>query len=157
MQVTNQEMLLWEMHIAEGDSNFQKKQYLCALGHYRQAINLSEFLVHGYDDVEAAIKAMVTSYHNLADLYLKANEVELAECELNHVYEKLACLLKEQEARKDADLSKRAALLTHVSRCFFALQSHRKEYGLQANNAGSTPSFSHTALTVCDSPSAFKC
>ena len=59
MQVTNQEMLLWEMHITEGDSNFQKKQYLCALGHYRQAINLSEFLVHGYDDVEAAIKAMV--------------------------------------------------------------------------------------------------
>ena len=51
------------MHITEGDSNFQKKQYLCALGHYRQAINLSEFLVHGYDDVEAAIKAMVYAWN----------------------------------------------------------------------------------------------
>lgn len=157
MQVTDHEMLLWEMHFTEGENNFQKKQYLCALGHYRQAINLSEFLVYGYHDVEAAINAMVTSYHSLADLYLKANETELAECELNHVYEKLAQMLKDQESRKDADISKRAALLTQVSRCFFALQSHRKEYGVYANSAGSTPSFSHTAMTVCDSPRAFKC
>ncbi|WP_315979869.1 hypothetical protein [Aliamphritea spongicola] len=69
---------------------------------------------------------MIISYHNLADLYLRRMQTDMAGNELNRVHDSLL-----QEIANEADSSRYQALLSGLRRTYQALlefnQQHRPE------------------------------
>lgn len=118
---------LWKGLICAGNSCFDEGQTLSALAHYHQAIRQAEMLVDECENTREVVAALVVSYHNLADLYLRDGHVNLADHSLCIVHQKLSDALH-QSAPHSLELP---ALLWGVSRTYFALTKHRNNYANQ--------------------------
>ena len=135
MSHCEQEMELWKRHICAGNDCFHAHQDLAATSHYRQAIHLAEELFDLHDDPQAAVAAIIVSYHNLADLFLREEEFALAEKELRAVHKKMTDALENADA--NSHLSD--ALLWGLSRTHFALIVHLKNHPGRVTSEPVTP------------------
>lgn len=88
-------LLLWKQHIIAGNDYFEKQQSLVAICHYRQAIDLAEKLLQDHHDAMVSVAAILVSHHNLADLYIREGEENIAEGLLFQVHNKLGSKLAE--------------------------------------------------------------
>lgn len=127
MQQAELTMGQWKIHICAGNRCFEAEQNMTASGHYHRAIALADALLSGHDDPRAAVAALLVSHHNLADLYLRANQLTLAEDELRSVHQKLSLALNGVQP----NTAQSDALLWGVSRSYFALIAHCKNHPAQ--------------------------
>lgn len=80
-------MQLWQIQIIAGNECYESSQFLSALAHYRQAIQLAQELFDKAPTKRTAVTSLIVSYHNLADLFIKEGEPDLAESELIEVHQ----------------------------------------------------------------------
>lgn len=124
------ELSQWQQQIQAGNDCFNEHQTLSALSHYNLAKVHAESMLAHFEDTKAAVAAVVISYHNLADLYLRENEYILAECELRHVHRKLSIALSDATPNSiGVD-----ALLWGVSKTYIALINHLKNLPRQVKS-----------------------
>ncbi|MDU0353920.1 hypothetical protein RS130_08255 [Paraglaciecola aquimarina] len=121
-QTQTDKIAKWKMFIKAGNSSFYGQQTIVAIAYYQKAITISEQLFKSWEDIQSAISTMLISHHNLADLFLKEGNIDLAELELRTIHQKLLLSLHEAEPNSP----RMDALLWGVSRTYFALISHLK-------------------------------
>lgn len=117
-------LAIWQQHMRAGNECFEAHQDLAALSHYNQAIELANSLLIEYEDIRAAVAAVIVSYHNLADVYLREHEYALAETQLRTVHQKMSLALKQAKPNS----AQTEALLWGVNKTYFALISHKKNH-----------------------------
>lgn len=123
----------WKRHINAGNDSFDKYQILASLAHYQAAIKQATALLDQWHDKKAAVAALVVSYHNLADLYLREGEPLLAEYELENAHDKLNLAMQ----RTQTDSPDIEALLWGLNRTYFALVRHRSAHARKVDTAAS--------------------
>ena len=122
----------WKASICAGNDCFDNHQNISSMAHYQKAICHAKALLNNSQDTRAAVAAMVISYHNLADLYLREGEQLLAEKTLRNVHQILSYELNQQSASS----SKVEGLLWGLSRTYEALIAHLQK---QPQNVKSIP------------------
>jgi hypothetical protein len=87
----------WKRHTLAGNLYFKKKQITRSIEHYEFAICEAIILINKVNSGRAAVAALLTSFHNLAELYAQEGEHNLSENELAKAHNIIdALLLKEQ-------------------------------------------------------------
>ncbi|MBU3021397.1 DUF2753 family protein [Aestuariibacter sp. A3R04] len=125
-----QEMKAWKTHICEANYNFEKHNIFLALVHYHKAIQLAESLLSLPDNPNEAVAAVVESYQNLANLYVKEHQNKLAESELRKVYQKLSARLSESSP----ETPEVEALQWGIGKTYTALMNQLKNHPNQSTN-----------------------
>ncbi|WP_370280110.1 hypothetical protein [Pontibacterium sp.] len=121
----------WKSAITAGNDCFNAQRNGEAIRHYENAKAVACALYPQSRDAEEAIAAVVVSYHNLADLYLRENLPELAEIELQKSHTYVLNALRDHEEQSPRRLcpkcyeSRADALLKAASRTYLALIRHR--------------------------------
>ena len=68
----------WRMIICAANDAFENEQTFSALVQYRRAISIAIELVQNGENHRDAYAALLVSYHNMADLYIRDNALEPA-------------------------------------------------------------------------------
>lgn len=76
----------WESAIKAGNNSFELSQPLIAISHYQNAINIAYQLYQCHFDTTATLAALITSHHNLAEVFASEKALKLAERELTTIY-----------------------------------------------------------------------
>ncbi|MBL4631285.1 MAG: hypothetical protein JKY14_09070 [Paraglaciecola sp.] len=116
------DMTVWKAQICAGNDCFDKNQLLSAIAHYQKAIKQAQTLIDSWEEPKAAVAALMVSYHNLADLYLRENSVLLAEYELHNAHQSISRYLTLAEPNS----YRASALIWGVSQTYIALITHQK-------------------------------
>lgn len=133
-------MQRWQQQIQAGNECFNSHQLFAAIAHYQSAKQLAWELFAVWDESAEAVATVIISYHNLADLYLRRQQPDMAATELQRVHE---CLMAEldktsvaglsagQESGLSGSASMHSALLSGLRRTYQAwlefCQSHRPD------------------------------
>ncbi|WP_261841125.1 hypothetical protein [Aliamphritea ceti] len=119
-------MQRWQKQVQAGNECFNAHQLFTAVAHYQAAKQLAWQLFTHWEDPAEAVAVVIISYHNLADLYLRRMQLDMAGNELERVH---SSLLK--EISEEADSARYQALLSGIRRTYQALlefcQKHRPE------------------------------
>ena len=99
-------MEIWKKHIIRGNHHFDQNQDEEAIKYYQLAVSRICTLFDHWFTAEEAVSALLVSYHNLGDLYLRNGETEKGLDCYRKVHNKLESALK---IEKDND--RRRALL----------------------------------------------
>ena len=75
----------WERETKTGNLYFSSNKFEQAQNNYFRAKKIAIKLFKDEKENESAVVALVVSYHNLAELYKKQNELNLAYMELNEI------------------------------------------------------------------------
>ena len=125
------EFNIWKSHICAGNKCFDDKKTVPAIVHYQKSIVAAEDLLEHSDNDRAAVAAVIVSSHNLADLYIQANEIALAENELRNVHFKLTALLDGADNNSD----RFDAILWGASRTYFVLVRHLQNHAGESQSS----------------------
>lgn len=121
----NPHMERWKQTISAGNRCFKQNQLITALALYYKAKNQSQSLLYEWHDPEQAAACVVISCQNIADLYVREQQPEMAEKELLHSVSLIdgaleACKPEQQQRRSAlvyAQSRSRQALLMHYQQC----------------------------------------
>lgn len=119
-------MKRWQQQVQAGNECFNAHQLFAAVAHYQSAKQLAWHLFRYWEDPAEAVAVVIISYHNLADLYLRRLQPEMAGNELDRVHDSLL-----QEIATESDSPRYQALLSGLRRTYQALlefnQQHRPD------------------------------
>lgn len=138
-----QQISQWKAEITSGNHCFNQQRIGDAIRHYENAKSVARALFPYWQDTQAAVAAVVVSYHNLADLYLRENLPEHAGIELRKSHNFLLNALRDDERQQPiasascGDESRTDILLKAASRTYLALIQHQGEY--HSNTCQSAP------------------
>jgi len=121
----------WKQHIMLGNQCFDERQLLTAMTHYQSAKSRAHVLFEHWFNPEQSVAALVVSYHNLADLYLREDNPAMAEKELRSIYDYILTQLD-----KDLpDVKRKRALLHGLKQSYTALLSNLQRYNIKGGAA----------------------
>lgn len=119
-------MKRWQQQVQAGNECFNAHQLFAAVAHYQSAKQLAWDLFRHWEDPAEAVAVVIISYHNLADLYLRRMQTDMAGNELDRVHDSLL-----KEIVDEDESSRYRALLSGLRRTYQALlefnQQHRPE------------------------------
>ncbi len=119
-------MKRWQQQVQAGNECFNAHQLFSAVAHYQSAKQLAWHLFRHWEDPAEAVAVVIISYHNLADLYLRRMQTDMAGSELERVHDSLL-----SEIARESDSARYQALLSGIRRTYQALmefsQTHRPE------------------------------
>ncbi len=104
-------MDIWKTTIKMGNQRFANSEFVGALAFYNTAKSQAEDLFQHWPNADEAVSALVVTYHNIADLYIKQGTPNLAV----ETIEKAKKILLRELAREQLD-PKRHDALCHGSR-----------------------------------------
>jgi hypothetical protein len=115
----------WKREILLGNRDFEQRDFLEALLHYRRALAVAQRLFMRWPDADEAVAALVIAHHNLADLHARMRHMDEAADNLCTAHR---CLL---QAMADAHLDPalREAALRHSKKTFAELERFSRECG----------------------------
>lgn len=131
----------WKTEITAGNDCFNAQRNSEAIRHYENAKAVACALFPQRRDTDEAVAAVVVSFHNLADLYLRENLPEQAEMELQSAHRFVLNALRENELHASTKLcpqcyeSRADALLKAASRTYLALMRHQSEHSSKTQQA----------------------
>jgi hypothetical protein len=111
----------WKRHTLAGNSYFKQHQIMYSIEHYEIAICEAIILINVPHLGRAAVAALLTSFHNLAELYSQQNEHVLSENELSKAHNIINSLLLNEQSEQQEE-----ALRWGKCRANFALLHFRQ-------------------------------
>ncbi len=133
----------WKAEISSGNRCFNQQRISDAIRHYENAKTVACALFPYWQDTQAAAAAVVVSYHNLADVYLREKLPEHAEIELRKSHNFILNALRDDERQQSCacsrcyDEARTDILLKTASRTYLALIQHQGKY--QSKSCQSAP------------------
>ena len=131
---------IWRAHIVAGNESFELMQDLSAIGHYQKAILCTNQLLEINNNFRNYVAALIVSFHNLADVFVRLQEYQLAEFELVDVHE----ILLNQWHQSTEYSHEYDILQWGLSKTYLALASHVKAHN--SKTIVMAPSVSNSSL-----------
>ena len=125
----------WKQHVLAGNAFFDAQQNQQATAEYQAAKERAEKLLAVWLDEHEAVAAVVISYHNLANLYVRQGETAKAEAELRHVLRLIQHTLSDPRCSP----ARREALMSGERRAHVELLNHIRTHGAASEEPLSPP------------------
>ncbi|MBU2979912.1 hypothetical protein [Alteromonas sp. C1M14] len=120
--------LVWEKVILDGNRDYMAGELDIARLKYLRAIELAQAMVALEPNLRPTVGALLVSYHNLADLYETAKNIDLAEYTLNKARSRIAKLAKANPCHE--------VVLWGIRLASEQIYLFNKRYGVQKDNGG---------------------
>jgi hypothetical protein len=122
----NQEphFISWKLHTLAGNLCFEKHQIMHSIEHYEIAICEAINLINMVNLGRAAVAALLTSFHNLAELYIQQNEHTLCENELAKAQNVINGLLLNEQSGEQEEALRWGKCRAHITLLQFRQLHH---------------------------------